>query len=193
MGRRPRAAAVSGAMRHEALTYGRAAAARPAGDGVGAAVEGRAASRRGASWPDASRRGAVCGSPVAQNALFRHVAAREAWGQPSPPACGALWRVAQLGKRARATPRQVAGGLRRGPQASAWGLAARKDAVWAEGLADGTPWARPGHHQAASCGLRRCRELRVRSPARVPLSKGSMGIPSSCLAARQQGIGCSEC
>ena len=53
-------------------------------------------------------------------------------------------------------------GLRRGPQASAWGLTARKGAVWAEGLADGAPWARPGHHKAASCGLRRCRELRLR-------------------------------
>ena len=57
-------------------------------------------------------------------------------------------------------PPPVCGGLRQGPQASAWGLAARKDAVWAEGLADGAPQARPGHHQAASCGLRRCRELR---------------------------------
>ena len=38
-----------------------------------------------------------------------------------PPACGALWKMAQLGKRARATPRQAAGGLRRGPQASAGG------------------------------------------------------------------------
>ena len=73
------------------------------------------------------------------------------------------------------------------------GPTARKGAVWTEGLAEGAPRVRPGHHQAASCGLRRCRELRVRSPARVPLSKGSMGIPSSCLAARQQGIGCSEC
>ena len=71
--------------------------------------------------------------------------------------------------------------------------ASRKGAVWTEGLAEGAPRVRPGHYQAASCGLRRCRELRVRSPARVPLSKGSMGIPSSCLAARQQGIGCSEC
>ena len=193
MGHRPRVAAVSGVMRHEALTYGRAAAARLAGDGVGAAEEGRAASRRGASRPDASRKGAVCGPHVAQNALFRHVAAREAWGATPPPACGALWRVAQLGKRARATPRQAAGGLRRGPQASAWGLASRKSAVWAEGLAEGAPRVRPGHHQAASCGLRRCREPRVRSPARVPLPKGSMGIPSSCLAARQQDIGCSEC
>ena len=69
------------------------------------------ASRRGASWPDASRRGAVCGSHVAQNALFRHVAAREGRGatprqpaghygkwpnwanvleQPPPPGCGGV-------------------------------------------------------------------------------------------------------
>ena len=53
-------------------------------------------------------------------------------------------------------------GLRRGPQASAWGLTARKGAVWAEGLADGALWARPGYYKAASCGLRRYRELRLR-------------------------------
>ena len=51
----------------------------------------------------------------AQNALFRHITAREARDQNPPPACGALWKVAQLGKCARATPRQAAGGLRRGP------------------------------------------------------------------------------
>ena len=59
-------------------------------------------------------------------------------------------------------PARLRGGSRQGPQASAWGLTARKSAVWAEGLADGAPWARPGHHQAASCGLRRCRELGLR-------------------------------
>ena len=75
----------------------------------------RAASRRGASWSDASRKGAVCGSHVAQTALFRHVTTRETRGATPPPACGALWRMAQLGKCARATPRQAAGGLRRGP------------------------------------------------------------------------------
>ena len=41
-------------------------------------------------------------------------------------------------------------------------LTARKDAVWAEGFAEGAPGVRPGHHQAASCGLRRCRELGLR-------------------------------
>ena len=34
--------------------------------------------------------------------------AREVWSNP-PPGCGALWRMAQLGKCARATPRQPAG------------------------------------------------------------------------------------
>ena len=83
-------------------------------------------------------------------------------GRNPPPDCGALWKVTQLGKCARATPRQAAGGLLQDPQAPAWGLAVWKDAVWAEGLADGAPWVRPGHHQAASCGLRRCRELGLR-------------------------------
>ena len=70
-------------------------------------------------------------------------------GRNPPPACGALWRMAQLGKRARTTPRQAAGGLRRGPQAPAWGLAARKGAVWTEGLAEGAPRVRPQAAQAS--------------------------------------------
>ena len=32
-------------------------------------------------------------------------------GRNPPPACGALWKVAQLGKCVRATPRQAAGGV----------------------------------------------------------------------------------
>ena len=55
----------------------------------------------------------------AQNAPFREAVcaecafpsrcgAREVWGNP-PPGCGALWRMPQLGKCARATPRQPAG------------------------------------------------------------------------------------
>ena len=87
----------------------------------GTALGLRAALRRGAFWSDTSRKGAVCGSRVAQTALFRHVAAREAWDATPPPACGALWKMGQLGKCARATPRQAAGGLRRGLQASAVG------------------------------------------------------------------------
>ena len=46
-------------------------------------------------------------------------------------------------------PRQAAGGLRRGPQAPAWGLAARKGAVWTEGLAEGAPRVRPQAAQAS--------------------------------------------
>ena len=46
-------------------------------------------------------------------------------------------------------PPGCGGGCAGDPQTSVWGLTARKSAVWAEGLADGAPWARPGHHQAA--------------------------------------------
>ena len=66
-----------------------------------------------------SPKGALCMRMVTQSAPFREGAhadcafplrcgAREAWSNP-PPACGALWRMAQLGKCARATPRQPAG------------------------------------------------------------------------------------
>ena len=118
---------VSGAMRHEAsLTGAETRASRDvAGGGGRVTVAGpdlrgtalglRAALRRGTAWLDTSRKGAVCGSHVAQTALFRHVAAREAWDAPLPPACGALWKMGQLGKCARATPRQAAGGVAPGP------------------------------------------------------------------------------
>ena len=164
-------------------------ARRPPGRGEGPA---RAASRRGASWPDASRKGAVCGSHVAQTAPFGHLTARGAWGQTPRQAAGHYGKRPNWANALGQPPARLRGDCARGRRPRPTGPVARKSAVWAEGLADGAPWARPGHHQAASCGLRRCRELRVRSPARVPLPKGSMGIPSSCLAARQQDIGCSE-
>ena len=44
-------------------------------------------------------------------------------GPNRPPACGALWKMAQLGKRARATPRQAAGGVAPGarkPRPGTW-------------------------------------------------------------------------
>ena len=58
-------------------------------------------------------------TPAIQNALFRDPNLPECAfplrhrpggaGRNPPPACGALWKVAQLGKCARATPRQPAG------------------------------------------------------------------------------------
>ena len=122
----------------------------------------RATLRRGASWPDASRKGAVCSPHVAQNALFRYIAAREAWGATPRQPAGHYGKWPNWANASGQPPAKLRGGFRQGPQASAWPDASRKGAVWAEGLADGTPWARPGHHQAVSCGLRRCRELRVR-------------------------------
>ena len=107
---------------HSCTLLRRCNTARPRGTAPGLRRRAaRAASRRDASWSNASRKGAVCGSHVAQTALFRHVTARETRGATPPPGCG---------------------GLRQGPRAPAWGLTARKSAVWAEGLADGAP--RPG-------------------------------------------------
>ena len=54
--------------------------------------------------------------------------ARGVWGNP-PPGCGALWRMAQLGKCARATPRQTAGRVARGSADLGLSLASRKSAL----------------------------------------------------------------
>ena len=51
--------------------------------------------------------------PCAECAFSSRRGAREVWGNP-PPGCGALWRMPQLGKCARATPRQAAGWVARG-------------------------------------------------------------------------------
>ena len=61
-----------------------------------------------------SRRVRLSVRQQAQNALFRHVAAPGRCGATPPPGCGALWRMPQLGKCARATPRQAAGWVARG-------------------------------------------------------------------------------
>ena len=82
-------------------------------------------------------------------------------GQPPRQPAGHYGECLNWANALEQPPASLRGGLRQGPQASAWGLAARRGAVWAEGLADGAPRARSGHHQAASCGLRRCRELRI--------------------------------
>ena len=145
MGCRPRAAAVFGVMRHEVLTHGggdvrqprrrgrwRAldgCQARPAGDSAGAAEEGRAALRRGTAWPDASRKGAVCGLRVAQNAPFRDVAARGARSATPRRPAGHYEKWPNWANALEQPPARLRGGVRQGSQVSAWGPAARKDAV----------------------------------------------------------------
>ena len=113
---------------------------RKAGDGQATATAQTAqgASPKTALWPrrpraphgkaqfgwSEARRMRLSVRTRAQNALFRDVprpecafpsrrGAREVWGNP-PPGCGALWRMSQLGKCARATPRQAAGWVARG-------------------------------------------------------------------------------
>ena len=88
--------------------------------------------------------------------------AREARGATPRQTAGHYEKWLNWANALEQPPARLRGGCAGDPQASAWGLTARKSAVWAEGLADGAPWARPGHHQAASCGLRRCRELGLR-------------------------------
>ena len=64
----------------------------------------------------------ICGACISrklmtciQSAPFRQVAARRGAQGNRPPECGALWKKAQLGKRARATARQAAGRVAPGP------------------------------------------------------------------------------
>ena len=104
----------------------------------------------------------------AQNALFRYVAAREAWDTTPRQPAGHYGKWPNWADVLAQPPARLAGGCAGDPQASAWGPASRKSAVWAEGLAESAPRARPGHHQAASCGLRGCRELSITSLAPRP-------------------------
>ena len=82
----------------------------------------RAASRRGASRPDASRKGAVCGLRVAQNALFRHVAAREAWGATPRQPAGHYGKWPNWANVLGQPPARLAGGCARvrRPRPGAW-------------------------------------------------------------------------
>ena len=81
-------------------------------------------------------------------------------GAQPPASLRGTMESGPTGQMRSSNPPPGCGGVPPG-SASLWGLIARKGAVWAEGLADGAPWAKPRHHQAVSCGLRRCRELRL--------------------------------
>ena len=76
---------------------------------------------------------------AAQNALFRHITAREARDQAPRQPVGHYGKWPNWANALGKPPASLRGGLRRGPQAPAWGLTARKDAVWTEGLAKGVP------------------------------------------------------
>ena len=102
---------------HSCTLFHRCNTARPAGDSAGATKKGRTCGlkegrllvrrltkRRSLRLPCRTE----CAFPL-------HHRPGGVGRNPPPPACGALWKVAQLGKCARATPRQAAGGLRRGP------------------------------------------------------------------------------
>ena len=112
-------------------------------------------SRKGALWPDLLTEKRTPRSPDRTDCVFpSRCGAREVWGNP-PPGCGALWRMAQLGKCARATPRQPAGRLARGSTdlGSESGLTERRT------LPD--RWA-------SECAFPSRRDRRMRLSVRVP-------------------------
>ena len=100
----------------------------------------RATLRRGASWPDASRKGAVCSPHVAQNALFRYIAAREAWGATPRQPAGHYEKWPNWANALGQPPARLRGGLRQGPQASAWPDASRKGAVCSPHVTQNAPF-----------------------------------------------------
>ena len=119
---------------------------------------------------------------IAQTAPFRYVAAPGRCGATPPPACGALWRMAQLGKCARVTPRQPAGRLARGSANLGLSLTSRKSAFWPQRLTENrilppAPHGKP--HSAQPVGFRMCfsvtptlqsalfRRMRLSSPAQT--------------------------
>ena len=77
--------------------------------------------RRGTAWPDASRKGAVCGSHIAQNALFRYITAREAWDVTPRRPAGHYEKWPNWANALGQPPARLAGGLRQDPQVSVGG------------------------------------------------------------------------
>ena len=115
-------------------------------------------SRKSAFWPDRLTERCtlrLCDPQIAQNAPFRHVAAPGRCGATPPPGCGALWRMPQLGKCARATPRQAAGRVARGPA----DLGSESDLTEKRTLPN--RWA-------AECAFPSRRDRRMRLSVRVP-------------------------
>ena len=173
MGRRPRTAAISGVMRHGTLAYragtrvsrdvvgssGRATVARPAGDGAGPRVRPHGGAHPGPTPHEKTQSAA----PTSRRLRLSVTSPAGERGARPPASLRGTMENGPTGQMRPGNPPPGCGGVP--PGSASLGLrsgTSRKSAVWAEGLADGAPWARPGHHQAASCGLRRCRKLRVR-------------------------------
>ena len=124
-----------------------------------------AASRRGASRPDASRKGAVCGSHVAQNALFRHVAAPGRCGATARQAAGHYGKWLNWANALEQPPARLRGGLRQGPQISVRSPASRKGVLCPDRLTE--KHILPDR-RASECAFPSRRDRRVRFLVRVP-------------------------
>ena len=101
---------------HSCTLLHRCNTARPAGDSAGATKKGRTCGlKEGRLLVRRLTKRRSLRPPRRTECAFPLHHRPGGVGRDRPPACGALWKVAQLGKCARATPRQAAGGLRRGP------------------------------------------------------------------------------
>ena len=136
-------------------------------------------SRKGALWPDLLTEKRTPRSPDRTDCVFpSRCGAREVWGNP-PPGCGALWRMAQLGKCARATPRQPAGRLARGSA----NLGSESDLTERRTLPN--QWA-------PECGFPSRRDRRMRFSVRVPAQNAlfrHVAAPGRCGATPRQAGG----
>ena len=77
-----------------------------------------------------SRKGALCDSQVAQNALFRYVAAPGRCGATTRQAAGHYGEWPNWANALEQPPASLRGGLRGGPPISVRSLASRKAALW---------------------------------------------------------------
>ena len=144
MGRRPRAMTVSGAMRHEASLTGaetrasrdvagggRATVARPDLRGTARGLRRRAARPCGGAQPGPTPHGKAQSEASASRRLRFSVTlppGRRGTQPPRQPA-GHYEKWPNWANALEQPPARLRGGLCQGPQVSAWGPTARKDAV----------------------------------------------------------------
>ena len=105
-----------------------------------------------------SRKGALCDSQIAQNALFCYVAAPGRCGATPRQAAGHYGECLNWANALEQPPASLRGGLCQGPQISVRSLTSRKDAFWL--LPHGKAHSPSPHHQnPQSDGSEDCRML----------------------------------
>ena len=98
-----------------------------------------------------SRKDALCDFQIAQNALFRHVAAPGRWcGATARQAAGHYGEYLNWANALEQPPASLRGGLRQGPQISVRSLTSRKGAFWLLASRKGAFWLLASRKDALS-------------------------------------------